>query len=113
MAYGIILDYVGSDDKGQVLKPNKELRSRLRKIIPVQLTKVTFNSTSGGTMYAIEARPIVDSTLTLFNQTLTEDVTLVGKTVHEMLQSGAQSLQYYLNRYKGSEGKASKRDKDN
>ena len=110
--YGIILDYVGSDDKGQVLKPNKELRSRLRKIIPVQLTKVTFNSTSGGTMYAIEARPIVDNTLTLFNQTLTEDVTLVGKTVHEMLQSGAQSLQYYLNRYKGSEGKASKRDKD-
>lgn len=110
--YCIILDFVGTDDKGQTLIPNNDLKRRLRKIIPVTLTRVSFNSSSGGTVYSIEARPIIDQTLTDNTQRINEDVTLVGKTVHEMLQSGSQSLQYWLNRYKGNDGKANKRDKD-
>lgn len=110
--YCIILDYVGTDDKGQIIKPNQELSKRLRKIIPIQIKKVSFNSTAAGTTYMVEAAPWSEKGLTENNQRLNEDVTLVGKTVHEMLQSGSQSLQYWLNRYRGTDGKANKRQKD-
>ena len=85
-------EFRGWDDYG---RPVNSYNSR--RLFPLKLTNVEFEVTEGGSVYAVSAIPYQETALTDETQTTKVDTTFTGRTVGEMLQSGAQSLTSILN----------------
>lgn len=66
--------------------------------IPIKLTKMLFKANEQGSSYAFNAYATQSQALTVEHSTLKTDMTIKGKTVQEVLQTGEQSLQAVINK---------------
>ena len=90
--YCMIIQFKGWDDFGRpVTIPNT------RRAYPLKFVDITFNVTEGGSEYVVQALPFNEVAFTNVNQASHTDVQFQGRTVAEMLQTGAESLATILN----------------
>lgn len=99
--YVIIVDFVGEPDSdikelAKINQIKQDLRNS-RIVIPIKVSRVEFNVRGGGTTYQFEAFCWNEHATVDENLKIKHDVTLRGKTVHEMLQTGESSLMAQLN----------------
>jgi len=88
----ITVDFKGFDDEGrQINVPTA------RRMFPLKLVDVTFDVNEGGSRYAVEAIPYNEIAYSDVVQTTKTDITVSGKTVAEVLQSGGKSLTTVMN----------------
>lgn len=66
--------------------------------IPIKLTKMLFKANEQGSSYAFNAYGTQAQALTVEHASLKTDMTIRGKTVQEVLQTGEQSLQTVVNK---------------
>ena len=67
------------------------------RYIPVKLTTMTINASEAGTRYRVSGYAFNDFAKTKEHAELKVDISIKGKTVQEILQSGEQSLQAVVN----------------
>ena len=70
----------------------------LRRIFPLKLVNIEFDTNEGGSSYDIEALPFHELALIDEVQTAPVDLSPAGATVAEILQTGAKSLTSILNK---------------
>jgi hypothetical protein len=92
--YVLTLEFKGWDNNGNYIsKPN------LRRIFPIKIVNIDFNVTEGGSVYNVRAIPWHEQGLADQVQSTKTDITITGRTVEELLQSGAKSLMSTFNEY--------------
>jgi hypothetical protein len=92
--YIITLEFKGWDNNGNYIsKPN------LRRFFPIKIVNIDFEVTESGSQYNVKALPWHEQGLTDQVQTSKSDITITGRTVQELLQSGAKSLMSSFNEY--------------
>lgn len=91
----LILEFAGTTAPDEELTP--EDKRMLRKVMPIQLTKVNFGNSNGISTYECEAVALNDLAFADQYATIPYDVTLSGPTVSEILWSGKKSLAKQLN----------------
>jgi len=104
--YGLIIDFVGTMENGERYRFDN-----LRRVITLKLTRVTLRANAGGARYECQARPTVETPLYDVNNRIKKDISIIGTTVHEILQSGEHSLMSQLNS-KGQGPKAKNEKED-
>jgi len=93
----LTVEFKGWDGDGnQINKPN------LRRIFPIKIVKIDFEVNEGGSTYNVKAIPWHEQGLSDQVQTTKTDITITGRTVEELLQSGAKSLMASFNEYQQS-----------
>ena len=102
--FALIIDFKGYNDDGQVSQNSKNLRE-LRRVIPIGMRNVEMTANQAGGRYSCQAYPWNEMGLRDAFVTIKKQVTLTGTTVHELLQSGKDSLMNQLNSV-GSDKKA-------
>lgn len=70
----------------------------INKYIPIRLSDMSINSTERGTHYTVKAMAANDQAKTKEFMQVKTDVSIKGKTVQELLQTGPQSLQAVVNK---------------
>ena len=86
------IQFRGNTDTGQIKSiPNTN------KFIPIKFTDCTMKVTESGAVYQVKAYASNGEALNDSNKSLKTDVTISGKTVQEVLQSGPKSLQQVVN----------------
>ena len=117
--YALLIDYIGTkpDKKydteiGEFVRINKQGQEAVRHIIPIHFQQVQFTANQGGAMYDCTARPHVEYGLDDINNTIPEDITIKGEYVHQILQSGEDSLMKFLNQKGDYDEKAKKYNKE-
>ena len=86
------IQFRGNTETGQIVNiPNTS------RYIPFTFTKIDSNVTAAGTVYHCTALPYNATTMNKNHSTLKNDISISGKTVQEMLQTGKKSLQAALN----------------
>lgn len=91
----LVLDFKGQLDGGMALTSTEA--KQLRKVMPIQLTKVNFGNSNGISTYDVEAIALNDLAFSDQYATTQHEVTLSGSTVSEILWSGENSLAKHLN----------------
>lgn len=102
--YALIIDFIGTDDKG-----NTASISGGRRVIPIGIKQANIEANQGGAVYRVEAYPWNEIAQLDINNKTFDDVTLTGSTVHEMLQTGEKSLMAQLNTRKLNDEKTAKK----
>ena len=102
--FALIIDFKGYNDEDQVSQNNKNLRE-LRRVIPIGMRNVEMTANQAGGRYSCQAYPWNEMGLRDAFVSIKKQVTLTGTTVHELLQSGEDSLMNQLNSV-GSDKKA-------
>ena len=102
--FALIIDFKGYDDEGNISKDDGNLR-QLRRVIPIGMRQVEMTASQGGGRYACAAYPWNEMGLRDAFVSIKKQVTLTGKTIHELLQTGENSLMNQLNSI-GSDKKA-------
>ena len=102
--FALIIDFKGYDDDGNVSVNDANLR-QLRRVIPIGMRNVEMNASQGGGRYNCQAYPWNEMGLRDAFVSIKKQITLTGSTVHELLQSGNDSLMNQLNSI-GTEKKA-------
>ena len=102
--FALIIDFKGYDDEGNISKDDGNLR-QLRRVIPIGMRQVEMSASQGGGRYACAAYPWNEMGLRDAFVSIKKQVTLTGKTIHELLQTGENSLMNQLNSI-GSDKKA-------
>lgn len=102
--FALIIDFNGYDDDGNRVKDDVNLR-KLRRVIPIGMRNVEMNASQGGGRYSCQAYPFNEMGLRDAFVSIKKQVTLTGSTIHELLQSGKDSLMNQLNSI-GTEKKA-------
>ena len=88
----LTVEFKGWDDNGNYIsKPD------LRRMFPIKLSKIDFKVNEGGSEYQCNAYPWNEQGFSDQTQSLKTDITITGRTVSELLQSGAESLMTVLN----------------
>lgn len=87
------VEFRGNTENGQIKKVPFSTRH-----IPIRLSMVTMNSTGQGTRYLINAYATQGQALTTEYANIKNDITIKGKTIQEILQTGEQSLQTVINK---------------
>jgi hypothetical protein len=88
----ISIQFKGYDDFGRpITAPGA------RRVYPIKLVDVQFNVDESGSKYKVQAIPFNETGLTDENQSTHSDMQIVGRTVAEMVSTGAQSLVTLLN----------------
>lgn len=77
----LTIEFKGYDQDGS---PSTSKTSR--RLIPLNLTNVTFNVTEGGSEYTVEAVPWGEKVFSDQVQSVKTDISITGKTVQELLQ---------------------------
>jgi hypothetical protein len=98
--YCLVIDFLGYDSTGKAFNVENS-----RRIIPFKFSTVNFEATQAGSMYACTAISWNEQALYAGIQTLSNDITIKGSTVQEMLQV---SLQKEINAIKKSRNKDKK-----
>lgn len=88
----LTLDFVGYDENN-----NSGRAPYARRMFPIKLTKATFAVDAGGSRYACEALAWNDQALMDLTQGVRNDITIKGRSVQELLQTGLESLTSILN----------------
>ena len=90
--YCLIIQFKGWDDFGRpITVPNT------RRVYPLKFVDIQFEVDEGGSNYRVKAIPYNEGALTDENQASHTDIQVQGRTVSEMLQTGAESLATVLN----------------
>jgi hypothetical protein len=92
----LMIDFVGYDDSGNILSSRVGKQSA-RRMYPLKLSEVIFNVSERGSVYDVKATPWEQQAWFESNQSIPADMTLAGRTVKEMLETGAQSLTTLMN----------------
>ena len=91
-AYLLMIEFRGADQAGTMkVVPNT------RKFIPFRFNNLQFKVTAAGSVYNIVATIANSVALTDTYRLVKNDVSIKGKTVQEILQTGEQSLQVVAN----------------
>jgi hypothetical protein len=91
-AYLLMIEFRGADQAGTMkVVPNT------RKFIPFRFNNLQFKVTAAGSVYNIVATIANSVALTDSYRLVKNDVSIKGKTVQEILQTGEQSLQVVAN----------------
>lgn len=102
--FALIIDFKGYDDDGNVARNDQNLR-QLRRVIPIGMRNVEMTANHTGGRYSCQAYPWNEMGLRDAFVSIKQQVTLTGTTVHELLQSGEDSLMNQINSI-GSDKKA-------
>ena len=102
--FALIIDFKGYDDDGNISKDDANLR-QLRRVIPIGMRQVEMSASQGGGRYMCAAYPWNEMGLRDAFVSIKKQVTLTGSTIHELLQTGKDSLMNQLNSI-GSDKKA-------
>jgi len=86
------IEFIGYDDEGNVKEPFFSKRH-----IPIKLVKSDMDVTESGAVYSVKAVPYNETALIDQVDAVTTDVQLKGRTVAELLQTGAESLASKIN----------------
>jgi hypothetical protein len=104
----LIIDWIGWDANG-VAKRISDMNvvdqtdsegneyQHSRRYIPIEINDAAFSVNAGGCIYEVKANSSNDAGLNNSVQKLPVDVTIAGETVHEMLQTGPNSLTKAIN----------------
>ena len=92
----LVLDFVGFDNDG-----NPTEVPEATKMLPFKLVGSDLEVTAGGSSYVVEGVAYNEGALKDATQSIPCDVTLVGRTLEELLQSSPKSLSTELNKYFG------------
>lgn len=92
----LTLDFVGFDNDG-----NPHSVPEATKMLPFKLVGSDLEVTAGGSAYVVEGVAYNEGALKDATQMIPCDVTLVGTTLEELLQSSPKSLANELNKYHG------------
>lgn len=87
------VEFRGNTENGQMKKVPFSTRH-----IPIRLSMATMNSSAQGTRYLVNAYATQGQALTTEFASLKTDMTIEGKTIQEVLQTGPNSLQAVINR---------------
>ena len=88
----LTLEFIGWDDRGNLLKiPNT------KRMIPIKLIDAQFKVDNSGSRYTVKAIVWQDEALADEVQSVKTDSDLEGETINEMLQTGPKSLATLLN----------------
>jgi hypothetical protein len=90
--YVLMLEFVGYDNANNVGSGSYQNR-----FIPLKITDITFEVTEAGSVYNVSAVPYNESALSDTTQKLRSDISISGRTVSEILQSGLNSLMTEIN----------------
>jgi len=90
--YCLVIQFKGWDDFGRpITVPNT------RRVYPLKFVDIKFEVDEGGSKYRVQAIPFNEGALTDENQSSHTDIQIQGRSVVEMLQTGAESLASVLN----------------
>lgn len=92
----LTIDFIGYDDNGKVYTVPEASKN-----LPFRLVGSDLNVTAGGSEYVVEGVAYNEGALLDETQRIPVDVTLMGRTLEEMLQSNAKSLSNELNKHEG------------
>jgi hypothetical protein len=90
--YALIIDFIGWTDSDTLSFTNLT-----RRIIPVKFSQIEFDVDAGGSKYTITAYAWNEQSQSDSIQTINEDTKIIGSTVREVLQTGANSLTNKIN----------------
>jgi hypothetical protein len=90
------IEFVGYDDGGNILPVD----DKLNRHIPFVFTNIELEVSSGGSNYKVTALPYNEEALKDSVSQVKEDISISGKTVQDLLQSGPNSLEFRLNSQK-------------
>jgi hypothetical protein len=94
----LTIEFVGFDDDGKPVTVDKDGKTlNLQRKIPMKLTNAEFNVSGGGTRYDITAIPWNEQALVDQIDRTYSDITVTGKNVVEILQTGPESLTTIMN----------------
>jgi hypothetical protein len=88
--YLLMIETIGYDDNGKVIRGET-------RHFPINIYDVQFDTSTQGSVYDLSAIPCNESALSDVYQCIKADITVSGKTVEEMLQSGLNSLATNIN----------------
>ena len=91
--FALIVEFIGYDDNGNVVNSNKT-----RRVYPLKIVNAEFEVTDGGSVYTVAGVPWNEQAQSSSVQTIAVDTQIIGNSVVEMLQKGAQSLTTVLNK---------------
>ena len=92
--YLLMIEFRGNTDTGQLKTvPNTT------KFIPIKFTECNMKVTEAGAVYSVKGYASNGEALNDSNKKLKSDITIAGKTVQEVLQSGPKSLQQVVNNF--------------
>ena len=92
----LTIDFIGYDDNGKVY-----VVPEASKNMPFKLVGSDLSITAGGSSYVVEGVAYNEGALMDETQRIPVDVTLMGRTLEEMLQSNIKSLSNELNKHEG------------
>ena len=90
----LTLDFNGYTDTGEIIKAKT---GAIRKMFPLKLVSIDFDVTTSGSVYNVTCSVYNDEALTDAAQGLPVDVTISGRTIKEMTQTGLNSLATHIN----------------
>jgi hypothetical protein len=93
----LTMEFIGYDEDGTVISGASAVNDSLNRHIPLKLQNVNMDINAAGCKYTVECYAWNEQALTDMNQLLKTDMNVSGKTVAEILQTGKNSLQYWLN----------------
>ena len=94
----LTIEFVGFDDDGKPVTVDKDGKTlNLQRKIPLKLTNAEFNVSGGGTRYDVTAIPWNEQALIDQVDRTYTDITVTGKNVVEILQTGPESLTTVMN----------------
>ena len=88
--YVLIYETIGHLDDGRTVQGPK-------RYFPLKIYKMDFNASASGSVYDVQANAWNDDALSDTYQTLRTDVTISGRTLEEICQSGLNSLTTAIN----------------
>lgn len=90
--YLLMVEFRGQDQTG-----NFKAIQNTKKYIPFNFNTMSVKVTNGGSVYTCKGVPVNGQSLSDSVRNFTSDVTIKGRTVQEILQTGENSLQAALN----------------
>lgn len=85
------------DFKGWNENNETEIAPYSRRMIPIKIEDIQFEVTASGSEYSVQATAFNDEAFRDTTQQIKTDVSLTGRTVQEVLQTGASSLSTIIN----------------
>lgn len=92
----LTIDFIGYDDNGKAYTVPEASKN-----LPFKLVGSDLSVTAGGSSYVVEGVAYNEGALIDETQRIPVDVTLMGRTLEEMLQSNKKSLATELNKHEG------------
>lgn len=90
--YALMFEFTGWDSAGKMYRPRKT-----RRIFPFKWVNGEFEVTTQGSVYNMRGVPFNDQAFSDAVQTLPVDIEITGRTLNELIQTGAGSLATVIN----------------